>query len=395
MKTSASRMQHLAPHFFATLSARLAQMQAAGQDVIRLDEGSPDLPPASFIIETLVNSARQSGNHGYQPHRGPAALRQAWVNHYQRQYDVILDPDSQVVPLLGSKEGIFHLMQAVVDPGDVVIIPDPGYITYTRGTLFAGGEPYYLPVKAERGFLPDFNQVPAEILKRARLLWLNYPNNPTGAVASLEFFTQAVEFARRHDLLICHDAAYALVTFDGYTSPSILQVPGAIDVALEISTLSKSHNMAGWRVGAALGQPQVAKQLFTLKTNADSSHFLPVLHAATAALQGDQAWLEARNHIYCQRRDLVVDTLQSLGVAVDRPKGSLYVWFAVPPGWTSIEFCDAVLDQALLSLTPGTVFGPGGEGYVRLSFTAPVERIGLGMERLARAWQELIERRGS
>lgn len=387
MNNPADRLRNLPLNFFSTLSERVALLQSQGKRVIRLDEGSPDLPPASFIVERLVAAARRSNSHSYQPHRGPSALRNAWAEMYDRLYGVKLDATKEIVPLIGSKEGIFHLLLALVNPGQVVLIPDPGYMTYSRGTLLAGGEPYYIPLLPENNYLPDLTALPADILRRARMLWLNYPNNPTAAIAPMKFFEQAVEFGRRHGILICHDAAYAQVTFDGYRAPSILQVSGAKEVALEFNTLSKSHNMAGWRVAAAVGNATVNRLLFSLKTNADSSHFLPVLEAATAAMTGDQGWLVERNQVYQTRRDLVFKRLQSLGFQVEAPKASLYFWFPTPKRLSSETFTMDLLEQALVSLTPGTVFGRNGEGYVRLSITAPFEDIEEAMERLA-DWME-------
>lgn len=383
MVQSAERMRTFVPHFFSGLALRIADLKTAGVDVIRLDEGSPDLPPAPFILEALFAAASRSDAHSYQPHRGSAALRQAWAGMYRRLYGVELDPDSQVIPLLGSKEGIFHLLQAMVNPGDLVLTSDPGYITYTRGAQFAGGTPVTFPLLPERGWLPDLAAIPVEVAQRAKILWLNYPNNPTGGTASLDFFAQAVEFARQNELLLCHDAAYAQVTFDGRPAPSPLQIPGAAEVTVEFNTLSKSHNMAGWRVGAALGRADVLQALFTLKTNADSGHFFPINHAAAAALTGDQSWLAVRNEIYRQRRDAVVSALTQMGLAAQMPSASLYIWSPVPPAWQAEAFVSAVLAATGVSLTPGTLFGKNGEGYFRLSITAPLERIEIAMERLA------------
>ena len=332
-------MQSAAPLFFATLGERIAALQQRGYDVIRLDIGSPDLPPAPHILEALAQAARQADAHGYQPHNGTAGLRRAWAEMYARLYQVQLDPQREVLPLLGSKEGIFHLPLAVIDPGDVVLVPNPGYVTYTQGARFAGGEPYDLPLLPERDFLPDLDSIPENILKRARLLWLNYPSNPTAATAPLEFFAEAVAFARQHDLLVCHDAAYSQVSFDGFQPPSLLQAPGAKEVAVEFNTLSKSHNMAGWRVGAAVGQPEVLRALYNLKTNADSGHFLPVLAAATAAMTGDQTWLQERNLVYQERRDRVMQALRELSWQAATPRASLYVWFHVPQGWDLGRLC--------------------------------------------------------
>lgn len=385
MRMPAARMAHLSPHFFAALNARLQALQAEGKDIIRLDEGAPDLPPAPHILEALYRSAARPDAHSYQPHRGPHALREAWAGLYRREYGVELSSEDEIIPLLGSKEGIFHLSLAFVEPGDVVLVPDPGYVTYTRGALIAGGQVFTMRLLPECNGLPDLEAIPAEVLQCAKIMWLNYPNNPTAAVANLEFFSRAVALAHQYGFLLCHDGAYMQVAFDGERPPSLLQAPGAKDVAVEFNTLSKSYNMAGWRTGALLGNAQVVQTLYTLKTNADSSHFLPIFEASIAALNGDQSWLIERNEIYRQRRDVVVETLQRLGLSVRTPRASLYVWSPIPPGWKCVDFASAALEQAGVSLTPGTVFGAGGEGYVRISVTAPLERVRQAMQRLE-AW---------
>lgn len=382
MKTSNQRMAQLAPQFFASLNARVTAMQASGCDVIRLDVGSPDMPPAAPIVEALASSAEDPGSHGYVSHNGPLPLRSAWVEMYRRLYGVRLDVEEEIVPLMGSKEGIFHLCMALLEPGDVVLVPDPAYPTYSIGAHFAGAEPYYMPLLSSTSYLPDFLAIPGTILKRARLLWLNYPGNPTAAVASPTFFFEALNFADRHGLLVCHDAAYSQVTFDGYRAPSILEEAGAAGLAVEFNTLSKSHNMAGWRVGAALGNRDALRSLSILKTHADSSHFLPILKAAEAAMTGDQAWLVERNAIYARRRDLVVASLKRMGLNPATPLASLYVWSPVPTGWTTAEFAARVLEGAQVSLTPGTVFGSQGEGFVRIALTAPLERTAQAMQRI-------------
>ena len=381
MKTAA-RMAHLATHFFAALNARLTAMQSEGRDIIRLDEGSPDLPPAPHIIEALVRSARRADTHSYQPHRGSQALREAWAGWYQSQLGVRVDPETEIMPLLGSKEGIFHLSQALLDPGDLALAPDPGYVTYRRGALFAGAELQTFPLVAERGYLPDLEAIPAETLRRAKIMWLNFPNNPTAASATLAFFEQAVALARRYGFLLCHDAAYIRINFGDSHPPSVLQVQGAQDVAVEFNTLSKSHNMAGWRTGAMLGNPQAIRTLFTLKTNADSSHFRPIFEATTAALSGDQSWLDQRNEVYRQRRDAVLSGLKQIGLEPATPQASLYVWTSAPAGWECEQFAESALDKTGVSLTPGTVFGEGGKGFLRISITAPLERIQEAMGRL-------------
>lgn len=382
MKLTADRMQVFPDHFFAGLNARIRELKAEGRDVIRLDIGSPDLPPDPQIIETLKHSADKTTAHGYQPHQGLLALRQAWMDTYRHLYQVELDPEGEVLPLLGSKEGIFNLVMSSVNPGEVVLIPDPGYLTYDAATRFAGGEPAYLPLTGEHEFLPDLDAIPEHILTNARMLWLNYPNNPTAGVADLDFFSKVIELAHEKQLLVCHDAAYSQVTFDGYQAPSILQVPGAKHVAVEFNTLSKSHNMAGWRTGVVVGNHEFVSQLHRLKVNIDSGQFLPVMEAAAAALNSDQAWLAERNLVYQQRRDIVLNYLDQMGLAPRVPRASLYVWSPIPPGRKAREFAVELLDETGISLTPGDIFGAHGEGYVRISVTVPQARIEEAMQRM-------------
>lgn len=377
-------MQGSTPQFFAVLGEKISAMRARGVDVINLDIGSPDLPPAEHILDALVETARQPQVHGYQSHRGIDELRRAWAAYYQREHKVELDPGRQVLPLLGSKEGIFHLSAALVDEGEVVLIPDPGYVTYTHGALFAGGTPVYLPLRAESGWLPDLNEIPEEILSRSKILWLNYPNNPTAATASVAFFEKAVELARAYDFLVCHDAAYTRITYDNYRAPSILEVPGAMDVAVEFNTLSKTYNMAGWRVGVAAGNAEVLNTLYSLKTRSDSGHFLPVWQGAIAALTGDQAWVAQRNAVYQERRDLFLQGINRLGLQAQTPRASFYLWARIPPGFTSLEFAGQLLDATGVSVTPGTVFGECGEGYVRITLCTSKERIEQALERMER-----------
>jgi LL-diaminopimelate aminotransferase len=373
----------LSDNFFATINGHIAELCATGADVIRLDIGSPDLPPAPHIIAELSQSAEKSNTHGYQSHRGTAALREAWAVLYQRLHGVAVNPDG-LVPLMGSKEGVFHLSLALLKPGDVVLVPDPGYQTYAAGASFAGAEPVSISLLPENNYLPDLFAIPPEVARRTKILWLNYPNNPTTAVAPLEFFSQAVDFCRHYHILLCHDAAYTQVTFDGYRASSVLEVPGAAEVAIEFNTLSKSHNMAGWRVGVAVGQPKALAALLKLKTHADSGHFLPVLEAATAALTGDQSWLVERNLVYQERRDLVVTALREMGLNPGIPQASLYIWLPLPEDWTSSsEFVLTLLERAYVSLAPGTIFGPRGEGFVRISLVQPGERLAEAMERMA------------
>lgn len=382
MLQPASRLNVIKTHFFSDLGKAIAGLQRRGIQVIRLDEGSPDLPPAPHIIQALERAARQPDAHGYQPQRGSQALREAWAQMYAREHGVQLDPESQVLPLLGSKEGIFHLPQAFLEAGDLVLAPDPGYVTYLRGAQLVGAEVYALPLSPEKNYFPDFDSIPPAVLKRSRLLWLNYPHNPTAAVTTRAHFEQALAFARQHDLLLAHDAAYTRITYDGYRAPSLLEVPGAADLAVEFNTLSKTYNMAGWRVGVIAGSPQVIETFYRLKTNLDSGHFYPVEQAAVAALTGDQSWVDERNRIYARRRDCLLEGLRALNFAPQTPRGSLYLWVPLPGGWNSAEFASHLLADTGVSLTPGTVFGQKGEGFVRISITAPLEQIQTALSRL-------------
>jgi LL-diaminopimelate aminotransferase len=385
VKPATIRRKHINESFYSARGERIAALEAAGLKVIRLDVGSPDLPPAEHILAALQQSAASPHNHGYQEHLDSSRLKVAWADLYKNVFNLSLDPSSEILPLIGSKEGIFQLPLIWVDPGDVVLIPDPSYPTYTQGTQFAGGKPYYLPLLSERNFLPDLNSIPVEILRKARILWLNYPNNPTGAVAPIAFFHEAVAFAQQHGLLLCHDAAYHQVTFDGYRAPSILEIPGAKETAVEFNTLSKSYNMAGWRLGAVMGKPEVLKKLASLKSQSDSGHFRPIITAALAALKGDQGWLVERNRTYQERRDIALTKLRSMEFKVQATHASLYIWCPVPPGWTSsLEFTDAILENTGVSLTPGSVFGPSGEGWFRLSITASAADIDEGLDSIER-----------
>ena len=375
-------MEQVPPYVFAHVAKLIAEKQAQGVDVINLGIGSPDLPTPSHIVKVLQEAAEDPKNHRYPSYTGLPQLRQAIADWYQRRFGVDLDPDREVVPLIGSKEGIAHLALAVVGPGDVALIPDPGYPTYEMGTILADAEPYPVPLLAENDFLPDLEAIPAEVLQRARILWLNYPNNPTGAIASLEFFEEVVVFARRHNLIIAHDNPYSDVTFDGYVAPSLLQVPGAKEVAVELHSLSKTYNMAGWRVGMAVGNAEVIDGLIRVKSNVDTGIFNPIQYAAIAALETDPSWIAERNAIYQRRRDILVNGLRAAGLHAFEPKAALYVWARIPEGWKSQEFSLHVLDEAGVWLTPGTAYGASGEGYVRLSMCAPEERLQEAMERL-------------
>jgi LL-diaminopimelate aminotransferase len=378
------RVQNLPPYVFARLGKRLRELKQQGHDIIQLDIGSPDLPPPRPIIDAMYSASQSPSEHGYGGFYGIPELRQAMATYYERRFGVKLDPEKQVAALIGSKEGIANVALAFVDPGDPVLVPDPGYPTYSLGTLLAGGVPHPVPLLEEKGFLPELSEIPADVAREAKILWLNYPNNPTGAIAPVSLLEEAVDVARRYDLLVCYDNPYCDVTFGDYVAPSILQVPGAMDVAIEFNSLSKTYNMAGWRVGMVVGNRTAVEALARTKTNIDSGIFLPIQRAAVLALTGDQSWLKERNEIYCERRDIILETLRALGIEAATPQASLYIWAKVPKGYTSAEFAERLLEGAAISVTPGTAFGAHGEGYVRISLGMGTERIREAMERLAR-----------
>jgi LL-diaminopimelate aminotransferase len=309
-------------------------------------------------------------------------FRESIATWYGTRFNVTLDPDNDVQPLVGSKEGIFHLPVAFIDPGDVALIPDPGYPVYETGTILTHGEPVLLPLKEENDFKPDLGSIPKDVLSRAKVLWLNYPSNPTAATVELDFFTEAVEFCNRNDLLLAHDAAYTEITFDGYVAPSVLQAPGAMECAIEFHSLSKTYNMTGWRIGWVAGAPKAIEAIKRLKTNIDSGIFDAVQRAGIAAIEGPQDVLKSTIETYRRRRDLLCDGLKSMGVVVEPPKGSIYLWVPVPDGYTSASFTTYLLDEADIVVAPGNGYGPTGEGFVRFSLTIADERLEEGVERL-------------
>ena len=381
MKIS-ERVVDLPPYPFAALGRRLRELAAEGTDVIRLDVGSPDLPPPDFINESLVQSVGNPSHHGYGGYFGTPALRSAIATYYEQRFDVELDVQSELCPLIGSKEGIANAALAFVDPGDIVLVPDPGYPTYTMGAVLAGGSTVRVPLSPENGWLPDLQAIPKDAARAARLFWLNYPNNPTGAVAPIEFFEQVVAFAKEYDILICHDNPYCDVTFGDYRAPSILQVPGAKDVALEFNSLSKTYNMAGWRVGMAVGNATAVEALARTKTQIDSGIFRPIQDAAVTALTGDQSWLVERNGVYLERRDVIFAALKEVGIRASEPTASLYIWAQTPEGITSEDFATGLREATGVSITPGSYFGEQGEGYMRISLGRDTDRIREAMDRL-------------
>jgi LL-diaminopimelate aminotransferase len=379
----ADRISSFEPYFFAALGKRIAELKVKGTDVIRIDMGSPDLPPAKFITEVLIKESQKEDTHGYSTIGGSPAFKQAVAEYYLNRFEVNLDPKTEIVGLIGSKEGLFNLSQVLLNPGDVSLVPDPGYPVYSASGIIAGGKIVNFPLTRENNFLPDLNAFSFSDLEKAKILWLNYPNNPTGAVAPMAFFEEVITFARKYHLLIAHDAPYTDVTFDGYTAPSLMMIPGAREVAVEFNSLSKTYNMAGWRLGMAVGNPDVINYLFTYKSQMDTSNFAPIFSAGVAALTGDQSWLEERNLIYKERRDLVVNGLRAAGFKLDIPKAAIYVWAALPGGHhDSVKYCTDLLEATGVSTTPGVVYGPHGEGYLRVSLGTPADRIREAMERI-------------
>jgi LL-diaminopimelate aminotransferase len=382
MKTSA-RLDRIPPYLFAELERKIADKKAAGIDVISLGIGDPDTPTPQLVIDALAAAAADPGTHQYPSNRGRAELREAIAAFYARRFGVTLDPETEIVPALGAKECVFNINLAFLDPDTIALAADPGYPVYTGGPLLTGADSVLMPLVPELGFVPDLDAIPLKARDAARLMYLNYPNNPTGAVAPEGFFEQVVEFARANDILVVHDASYTETTFDGYVAPSFLETPGAKEVGVEIFSLSKGYNMTGWRTAAIVGNADAVAAYWKLKTNIDSGMFEAVQLAAVAALseEGDQIARDM-SAVYARRRDIVVDALQAIGVDVRSPKGTIYVWAPVPDGHTSASYCELVLEESGVVVSPGGAYGPNGEGFFRISLTVPDERLSEAMERL-------------
>ncbi|TMC50019.1 MAG: aminotransferase class I/II-fold pyridoxal phosphate-dependent enzyme [Chloroflexi bacterium] len=375
-------MGRIPPYLFAEIDRQVAARRAAGVDVISLDIGDPDIPTPEPVVAAAEAALRDPANHRYASYYGLPELRAAMAGWYRRRFGVELDPDREVLPTLGSKDGIAHLPIALIDPGDVVLAPDPGYPVYVTGAIMADGEPYRLPLRAQAGYLPDLSAIPHEVVRRARLLWLNYPNNPTAAVAPESFFAAAVAWCREHDVVLAHDAPYTETAFDGYRAPSLLQVAGAREIGIEFHSLSKTYDMTGWRVGMVCGNAELVRLLGQVKTNIDSGIFQVVQRAAIAALEEPAEQLAARNAVLHRRLVAVRDALAAVGIDVPLPRATFYLWGRVPDSYDSIGFAAAVLDQVGVNLTPGVGFGANGEGYFRVSVTAPDARVLEACERL-------------
>jgi LL-diaminopimelate aminotransferase len=379
MKRS-SRLDRLPPYLFAELERKIREKRAAGVDVISLGIGDPDSPTPGPVVEALAAAAHDPGTHQYPANRGRPELREAFARFYGRRFGVTLDPETEIIPALGAKECVFNLNLALLDPDTVALAADPGYPVYTGGPLIAGAEAVLMPLLPELGFAPDLAGIGGDVAARARLMYLNYPNNPTGAIVPDGLFERAVEFGREHDVLIVHDASYTETTFDGYVAPSFLETPGAKDVGVEIFSLSKGWNMTGWRTAAIVGNSDAVSAYWQLKTNIDSGMFEAVQLAAAAAL--DAGAPEEMKALYQRRRDLVCDALAQIGVDVTPPQGTIYIWAPVPEGHTSASYCELVLEESGVVVSPGGAYGPNGEGFFRISLTVADERLAEAVERL-------------
>jgi LL-diaminopimelate aminotransferase len=379
MKPS-SRLDRLPPYLFAELERKIREKKAAGVDVISLGIGDPDTPTPEPVVEALATGARDPSTHQYPSNRGRPELRDAFARFYERRFGVGLDPDTEIIPALGAKECVFNLNLALLDPDTVALAADPGYPVYTGGPLIAGAEAVLMPLLPERGFAPDLDAIGGDVAARARLMYLNYPNNPTGAIAPDRLFERAVDFGRRHDVLIVHDASYTETTFEGYVAPSFMETPGAKEVGVEIFSLSKGWNMTGWRTAAIVGNAEAVDTYWRLKTNIDSGMFEAVQLAAVAAL--DAGAPEEMKAVYERRRDLVCDALAQIGVDVTPPKATIYIWAPVPQGHTSASYCELVLEESGVVVSPGGAYGPNGEGFFRISLTVPDARLAEAVERL-------------
>jgi LL-diaminopimelate aminotransferase len=382
LRYQSNRVAQIPPYLFAEINKKKAALIKSGVDVIDLGIGDPDIPTPEHIVEKLIEEMQDPQNLKYPSFIGCAEFRQAVADFYKRQFDVNLDPETEVLTLIGSKEGIAHLIPSLIDPGDFVLIPDPSYPVYRMATTLANGQFYNMPLTLENHYQPEFHLIPEEITQRAKLMFLNYPGNPTTATVDLEFFQRAVSFAQKNQIPIAHDAAYNMVTFDGYKAPSILQINGAKEIAVEFGSLSKTYNMTGWRIGYIVGNKEIIKSLSILKSNMDSGQFTPIQKAAAFALNSDQSSIAKHNQIYRERMNVVLDGLKSIGVKVDPPKGSFFIWAPVPVGYTSISFVTSVLEQTGVIITPGNAFGPSGEGYFRISLSVPSPRLYEAMNRI-------------
>ena len=377
------RMNRVPPYLFVQISRKIAEKKAQGIEVISFGIGDPDIPTPDYVVDALGDASHDPPNHRYPESEGLPEFREGVADWYLRRFGVQLDPEKEVISLIGAKEGIGHVSFCFLDAGDVALVPDPGYPVYAMGTLFAGGESYMLPLTSENDWLPDLDAIPDDIARKAKLLWLNYPNNPTGAVTDLDYFSKAIEFAKTYDIAVMHDACYTEVAYDGYRPPSFLQAKGAMDVGIEFHSLSKSYNMTGWRIGMAVGNAEMIEALLTIKSNLDSGVPQAVQHMAIEAMKRPLESVDDRNAVYQARRDRIVPVLKDMGMKVESPKAGLYIWAGVPEGYTSAEFAEKLLEDTDVLMIPGGNYGAAGEGYVRLSITLQDELIDKALDRVA------------
>jgi LL-diaminopimelate aminotransferase len=377
------RIEGLPPYFYREITRKIAEKRARGEEVISFAIGDPDSPTPTHIINSLCQAAQDPANHQYPESDGLPELRRVIAGWYEKRFGVSLDADKEVLPLIGAKEGVVHAALCLIDPGDIALVPDPGYPPYAMGTILADGRPYYMPLTEENDFLPDLETIPSDVVKQAKLLWINYPNNPTGAVAELDFFNKVVKFARQYDLAVCHDGPYTEVAFDDYQPASFIQAEGARETGIEFHSLSKSYNMTGWRIGMAVGNSEMIDALKRVKSNMDSGIPQAIQYAAIEALTGPQDSVREQSLRYQRRRDLMVDMLNDIGLETRRPKAGLYVWAKIPGSYTSLEFANDLLEQVGVVVTPGIGYGQNGEGYVRLSLTISDASLVKGLSRLA------------
>ena len=379
----ANRIEQLPPYLFVEISKKINEKRAQGIDVITFAIGDPDLPTPERILDRLHAASDDPANHRYPESEGLPELRQAVADWYGSRFGVTLDRDTEVLPLIGAKEGIGHMALCLIDPGDVALVPDPAYPVYSIGTMFAGGETHWLPLEEENGWLPDLGAIPEDIARKAKVIWVNYPNNPTGAVAGIDFYNDLVAFAKKYDIAVCHDAPYSEIAYDGYRPVSLLEAKGAMDVGIEFHSLSKSYNMTGWRVGMAVGNAELINALMRVKSNLDSGIPQAVQLMAIEALRGSQDCVAENVAVYQRRRDKLVDALTKIGMSVVPPQASLYVWARIPEGYTSASYAAKLIEEAAVVVTPGSGYGKYGEGYVRLSLTLADDQLDEGARRIA------------
>ena len=378
-----NRIKEIKPYLFMEISKKIAAKRAEGADVISFGIGDPDIPTPDHIVNSIIEASKVPANHRYPESDGLPEFRKVISEWYNKRFSVSLNPNTEIVPLIGAKEGIAHFPLCVMNPGDIGIVPDPGYPVYSIGNLFAGGETFYAPLKEENEWLVDLEAIPSEIAKKAKLMWLCYPNNPTGAIASAEYFESAVKFCKENDIILCHDACYSEIAYDGYKPISLMEIDGAKDIAIEFHSLSKSYNMTGWRAGMAVGNEELIRVLTIIKSNIDSGIPQAVQYGAMEALTSSQDCIQDNIDIYTRRRDRVIDALQAIGLEIVPPKAGLYIWVRIPQGFTSSEFATALLDEKDLVVTPGSGYGEYGEGYIRFSLTLNDSDLDRGIDRLS------------